>query len=173
MAKSRQCTVVIRGKRCSNKAKPNSRSCGSHGKSKAIKSTGTRKVKFVSLDFAVRTFDPDEFHRQPEPEPVTTSDIFKKRLRDAAPFKPFIRTDAKGRLISVNLLPTNKWELANLMATFLQQHTIADLERLTPATFDEEACPDIAWKLIASDYIIPRGAKVKPGVVRYYREVIA
>ncbi len=166
-ATRRKCCV----RNCTNSAAEGRKTCGKHPR----KSSYTPKTKLhtLHLDAPIRTFDPDEFYR-PAPEPLIASDLFKRRLREAEPFKPFVRATPDRRLISVNLLPTNRYELANLLADFAQRHSIEALEHLTPTTFDEaDDCPDIGWTLIASEYIIPRGARVVGGAVSYYREVVS
>ena len=168
--RKRQCTVKIGGKRCTKDALPNRRTCGGHNAKRSY--TPKTKLHTLHLDAPIQPIDLEEFYRTPDP--LIASDLFKRRLHDAAPFKPFIRATPDRRLISVNLLPTNRYELANLLADYAMRHSIEALEHLTPTTFDEaDDCPEIGWRLIASEYIIPRGARVVGGAVSYYREVVA
>lgn len=163
---SRKCCV----KGCANTAAQGRKTCGHHPRTRTY--TPKSKTHTLHLDAPLQAIDLEEFYRTPDP--IIASDLFKRRLHDAAPFKPFVRATPDRRLISVNLLPTNRYELANLLADFATRHSIAEMERLTPAAFDEaDDCPDIGFNLIASEYIIPRGARVVQGAVSYYREVVS
>jgi len=162
---ARKCCV--RG--CPNNAAKDRKTCGRHPR--RSNTAPKTKLHTLHLDAPIQPIDLEEFYRTPEP--LISSDLFKRRLREAEPFKPFVRATPDRRLISVNLLPTNRYELANLLADYAMRHSIEALEHLTPTTFDEaDDCPEIGWRLIASEYIVPRGARVVGGAVSYYREVI-
>jgi hypothetical protein len=160
----RKCCV----RNCTNQAAQGRKTCGKHPRRAASRSVKTTPLH---LDRILRQFDRDKFDFQPDP--IAASEIFKRRLSDAEQFKPRIRTDAAGRLVSVCLLPTNQYELANLLADFAMRHSLADVERLTPATFvEKDDCPGIGYALIASEYVIPSRARIAGGAASYYREVI-
>lgn len=108
---NRQCTVVIHGRRCTNKARSGSRSCGQHGHAHASRSAGGR-TRFVHLDCRVNAL-------VAELEPLDTSDGISIEIRD------------NGALVG---LPTNQPQLLAFLLDWLSQpgHNLDLLERLTP-----------------------------------------
>jgi hypothetical protein len=116
MAKSKQCTVVIRGKRCTNKRKEGSRSCGCHGKRRAASSSG-RRSRRIHLDARLPTI-PEKTYR------VIHVDYQY----------PTVIIDPARGMLRVSLLPTNEAELSEFIAQWLCKygHTLEDVYRIAP-----------------------------------------
>src|SRR5512138_529362 len=117
MTKKRQCTVVIRGRRCPNAALPNKRTCGKHGK-RASRSTGSQRTRFVHLDCRVPDLLADL-------EPINTADEVTIEVRD------------NGAIIG---LPTNQPQMLLFLREWLRKpgHSLDLLEKLTPPALRPE-----------------------------------
>jgi hypothetical protein len=98
-------------KGCKNKAQPGSKSCGRHGKRKAVKSTGKR-THFVRLDSRVPNLMPQ---------------------LEAIAVQPDIMIEVHDNGVIVGL-PTNRDNMIAFLADWLTKagNTLADIERLTP-----------------------------------------
>ncbi len=112
----KQCTVTIRGRRCTNQALPGRRTCGKHGKKVASRSSG-RRQHFIHLDCNIPML--------PSEEP---------RKLDFGYHYPVVVRDLERGLIQVSALPTNERELGAFIAAWLNMpgHRVSDVERLTP-----------------------------------------
>lgn len=121
MAK-KQCTVTIQGRRCTNTALPNRRTCGKHGK-KASRSNG-RRTKFVHLDCSVPALKDCA-------EPVSST-WPARQIPEEQPYLYGVAYRSDGSIIN---LPTNREQLRGFLLEWLRLpgHTVHLLEQLTPS----------------------------------------